>query len=834
MVHPPALIIHGHFYQPPRENPWTEQVEREPSAAPAHDWNQRIHDECYRPNAWARIVDSRGRVSSIVNNYASMSFNFGPTLTTWLERHHPATLRRIGEADQQSAREHGGHGNAIAQGYNHAILPLCNDRDIQTQVRWGVAEFRSRYRRDPESLWMPETACDHRTLSALIDAGMRYALLAPGQAARVRPIRGDNAAQKSQRAGSASVGWQDVSDGSIDPRRPYHYVHPDGSGRSIALFFYDGAVSRSVAFEGSLASSSGLVDRFERASAGSGSLVHAVTDGESYGHHFKFGDRCLAYALTHEARERGFWVTNYGELLDHHPPTMEVQIKEGDDGLGTSWSCAHGVGRWFRDCGCRTGGEADWTQAWRKPLRESLDLLRQHASDLYTSAMGELVDDPWAVRDAYIELVLDQNADRKAFFERAGGRALGSDKVERALQLLESQRSAMVMYTSCGWFFNDLSGIETLQLLRYAGRLLDQLDALGGKPFESEFVAALGEAKSNIDAMGSGADLYRTHALPRRVTSAGLAAHVALTQLPAPSMEGARSSGELNSHHYRLIDCAKTRRGLLLFVTTQVELTSRATGETAHFAACAFSFGGTALRALVRPLEDVPDGDWPACVKRLDAAFSTESEMTIVRAAQEELGTEEFGLGDLLEGAREAVSRMILADARDRSPGQYEAVSRDARELIADLCDANLPVPPELRASASLALANSFDEEFSYMTGELAPGARMTEHPAYADARALAEEAVRYGCTLRHDVARSHLEAQLLRWVTEACEGSSATEKEAAATTASSVIALAESWGIELAYDRGQEALMAAADRAANADPPLNALAAELGLVIRE
>lgn len=360
------LIIHGHFYQPPRENPWTGRVDREPSAQPFHDWNERIHAECYRPNASARVVDSFGRVERVLCNYAHISFNFGPTLLSWMEQHDPVTYARIIEADKESARRHGGRGNAITQAYNHAILPLCNERDRRTQIRWGIADFQHRFKRHPEAMWLPETACNDATLGALIDERLRFVILSPYQAARARSL--------------GEAAWFDASDGRIDPGIPYRYFHRDGSGRSIAVFFYDGPISRAIAFEGVLTSSQALVTRLSHAPGGEGRLVHIATDGESYGHHTRLGERGLAYALTVEAPAHGFAVTNYGSFLERHPPTMEVEVQAGPNGEGTAWSCSHGLGRWSRDCGCQTGGQPGWNQAWRAPLRAALDYVRDEAT----------------------------------------------------------------------------------------------------------------------------------------------------------------------------------------------------------------------------------------------------------------------------------------------------------------------------------------------------------------------------------------------------------------------------------------------------------------------
>ncbi|HJT30372.1 MAG TPA: DUF3536 domain-containing protein [Pyrinomonadaceae bacterium] len=441
-----ALIIHGHFYQPPRENPWTGEVDAEPGAAPFHDWNERIHAECYAPN---------------IVNYPLINFNFGPTLLSWLESHHRDTYVQILNADRESAEARGGHGNAIAQAYGHAILPLCNERDRLTQVLWGLADFRYRFGREAEALWLPETAANDQVLALLIEQGMRYVILAPNQ-----------------------------GKGVVDTSKPYLFRHPDGSKRSIAVFFYNGPLARAIAFERALASSRGLVEKF--VSAG-GVLVNVATDGETYGHHFKFGDLCLTHALKVEAKSAGFWITNYAQYLDHHPAETEVEIDNGPDGEGSSWSCVHGVARWSRDCGCHTGGEPGWNQAWRKPLRDALNFLRDDAAAKFEQS--GLLRDPWAARNDYIKVILDPKYPRE-----------GVDP--RVWDLLEMQRSSLLMFTSCGWFFSDLAGIETIQVLRYAARVIDLMNKLGLDPPQKRFMELLSEAKSNRPEKGTGSDLF--------------------------------------------------------------------------------------------------------------------------------------------------------------------------------------------------------------------------------------------------------------------------------------------------------------------------------------
>ena len=494
----PALIIHGHFYQPPRENPWTGVIEEQPSAAPFHDWNERIHFECYRANAFVR-VGYGGSDEQFINNYSLVNFNFGPTLLNWLELHHAHTYARILEGDRVGAQKHGGHGNAIAQAYGHAILPLCNDRDLQTQIRWGLADFRHRFGRDAEAMWLPETACNDGVMSALIDAGLRYVILAPHQASRVRSFD--------------EADWRTVNETSIDIDRPYRYVDRNDPSKSIAVFFYDGRTSRAIAFEKLLSSSRDFVDALERAAVGR-QMINLATDGETYGHHFKFGDLCLAHALTDEAPAREFSITNYGFYLDQHPPNTDVQINNGQDDEGTSWSCAHGVGRWIRDCGCHTGGEPDWNQKWRTPLRGALNVLRDANVVAFEATRRVLFTDPWQARDDSIELILDPIASRELFLFNHLGRWLSPEEQDRALTLLELQRMLLLMYASCGWFFNDISGIETIQILTYAARAIDLMEHLRLSSVRDRFLEILGEAKSNRPELGTGADIYRRFAEP--------------------------------------------------------------------------------------------------------------------------------------------------------------------------------------------------------------------------------------------------------------------------------------------------------------------------------
>ncbi len=512
------LCIHGHFYQPPRENPWLESIELQDSAYPYHDWNERITAECYGPNAVSRILDGEERIDRIVNNYASISFNFGPTLLAWMAEAKPEVYQAILEADERSRLRFGGHGSALAQPYNHLILPLANARDKRTQIVWGLADFEHRFGRRAEGAWLPEAAVDLESLDLLAAEGVLFTILEPGQAHRVR-LKGTDA-------------WEDVSGGRIDTTVPYRIELP--SGRSMALFFYDGSTSRAVAFEGLLSSGERfarrLVSRFPEEAAGDADtdrLVHIATDGETYGHHHRHGEMALSYAL-HEIESNGWaTLTNYGAYLASHPPTREVEIWED-----SSWSCVHGVERWRSDCGCHTGGGPGWTQAWRAPLRDALDGLRDDLIPLYEAEAGRLFADPWTARDDYAAVVLDRSpATVDAFLERHGAAGVkGADRV-RALELLEMQRHAMLMYTSCGWFFNDLAGLETIQILQYAGRVVQLAGRLFGGEVEESFLLRLEKARSNEPAAGTGRDLYDRHVRPSRVDLPQVAVHSAVTAL---------------------------------------------------------------------------------------------------------------------------------------------------------------------------------------------------------------------------------------------------------------------------------------------------------------
>lgn len=662
------LCIHGHFYQPPRENPWLEAVEVQDSAYPYHDWNERVTAECYAPNAASRILDGERRIERIVNNYSRISFNFGPTLLAWLEQKEPEVYRSILDADAQSRERFGGHGSAIAQGYNHIIHPLANRRDKKTQILWGLADFERRFARKAEGMWLPETAVDLESLELMAEAGVRFTILEPHQARRVRP-----------KAAKGKGEWQDVGGGRIDTTIPYEARLP--SGKSLAIFFYNGGVSRAVAFEGLLISGERFADRLISGVSQEPDrdrLAHIATDGETYGHHHRYGEMALSYALHHIESNGLARLTNYGEFLETHPPEHEVEIVEN-----TAWSCAHGVGRWKEDCGCHTGGAPGWNQAWRAPLRQALDWLRDELAPLYEKAASEIFPDPWAARDEYIEVILDRS---RASLDG------------RALQLLELQRHLMLMYTSCGWFFNDLAGIETVQILQYAGRAVQLAERLFEKPVEREFLRLLERARSNDPHAGTGRDLYERHVKPSIVDLQRVAAHFAVVSLfqdfPNPAQVYCYQVERENGRVFRI---GRSRLSI-----GRVRVTSSLTGTTGEFVFAVLHFGDHNLNAGVASAGDpetykqliadggkaVEQGDLPQLIRLLDRYF----------------GDVPYSLKSLFRDEQRRVLDRVLASTLEEVEAEYRDVYRHHAPLMRFLRGMGTPPPIAFAAAAEYVL----------------------------------------------------------------------------------------------------------------------------------
>lgn len=470
-----SVVIHGHFYQPPREDPWTGAIARQPSAAPHHDWNERIAAECYGPIVASRVL-REGEPDRVINSLEWMSFNFGPTLMVWLEVHEPDSYAAILEADRSSARRLNGHGNAIAMPYHHPILPLSSERDRRTEIRWGMADFRSRFGREPEGMWLPETAVDDATLDALADAGILFTILAPHQ---VDPVPADG--------------------------RPGRYV--TSSGKEIALFVYDGGLSHGVAFGDLLEDGVAWADLMagdegEGGHAGhpptAGVVLRSIaTDGETFGHHHTFGEMGLAKAIVELQGRRAVRVENYASFLAREGMGERVEIVEP-----SAWSCAHGVDRWRADCGCRIDPGSDTQQAWRKPLREALEWLAEGLHGVFEEEGEEYFDDPWTERDGYGAVLARPPADAPS---------------GRRRELLEMERDALRLFTSCAWFFDDVGGIEPRQVLAYAAHGLELAGAAGAR-LRAGFLERLRDAVSNDPAVGTAADVFQEIAANRSLT----------------------------------------------------------------------------------------------------------------------------------------------------------------------------------------------------------------------------------------------------------------------------------------------------------------------------
>lgn len=689
------FVLHAHFYQPERLNPWTGALDAEPSAAPDRDWNERILRECYHPNGNARIFDEQGRMERIVNNYEQVSFNFGPTLLSWMEVNHPRTYARILDGDWRSVVRRG-HGNALAQAYNHMILPLANERDRRTQIHWGLADFRHRFGREPEGMWLPETAADQATIDTLIDARVRFTVLAPRQAARVRHQGGE---------------WSDVGR-EIDTGRPYRIAHSDGSGRSMAVFFYDGALAQAMAFDPAMADAGVLADRIARAE-GTG-LISTALDGETFGHHHHFGELGLAYALEVGLAERGLQTTNYGAYLAQHPPVDEVELVGGE---GTSWSCVHGVGRWTRDCGCSTDALPGWNQEWRAPLRAALDIVREAAIDGFEGRGSELLRDPWTARDDYVRVRLG-DATMAEFMDRHAHRNLSDDQKVDLRGLLEAQRHAMVMYTSCGWFFADVSGIETVYVLRSAARVLRLLRAAGCAAPTDEVLAVLDEAKSNKPEVGTGVDVWRDQVARAEVTPRRIAEHVALIGHVRPLKPVRQGIG----HVVEVTDQRLEARGRIALETAQVRVQSLSTGRRTAFAVAAVHLGGLDFHGVALPYPG--DDAFAAATERVWAAFPTIPVARLLRLVAEvfdtdEAQSEEFDLESLLPGGHQEVVAAVFSDLTGRFHEQYSRLYHDHRRILEMLTAAGFGLPRDLRAAAELTLSAELEQQLGAVVESL-------------------------------------------------------------------------------------------------------------------
>ena len=683
------ICIHGHFYQPPRENPWLEEIELQDSAYPYHDWNERITSECYAPNTASRILDPNNRITDIVNNYAKISFDIGPTLLSWIKLHHPDVYRAIIEADRLSQKRFSGHGSAIAHAYNHIIMPLASSRDKRTQVIWGIRDFEYRFGRKPEGMWLPETAANLETLDILAEQGITFTILAPRQARRVREICEEE--------------WKDVNE-EIDTRMPYLCRLP--SGKTINLFFYDGQIAQDVAFRGLLNSGKNFAERLNGVFSDmeEPQLVHIATDGESYGHHHRYGDMALACALHHIESGKLADLTNYAEYLEKCPPTHEVEIIEN-----SSWSCVHGVERWRGDCGCNTLTNPGWNQGWRAPLREAMDWLRDNLILIYERGMASYIQDPWQARDDYIKVILNRSAQNEvildgsvqsveAFISRHALRELSEDEKTKVLKLLEMQRCAMLMYTSCGWFFDDISGIETVQVMQYASCAMQLARGVGGEDLESGYLDILKRAQSNIPDFKDGAQVWETFVKPAALDLLKVGAHYAISSLFEEYPE------TINIFCYtassEIYDLSES--GMQKLAVGRARIHADITGEEQLVCFAVLHLGDHNLIGGVR--EYMGDEFFSRMRQEITDAFMKSDIPKMIRLMDRHFETHSYSLWHLFKDEQRKVLNQIIEPTLSEIADSFRQTYEQHYPIMQVMRDLQIPIPKALAATAEFIL----------------------------------------------------------------------------------------------------------------------------------
>ena len=688
------VCIHGHFYQPPRENPWLEAVELQDSAAPFHDWNERINFECYAPNAAARILNTEQQIVNIVNNYARISFNFGPTLLSWMEAADPATYGRILEADQESQELFDGHGSALAQAHSHLILPLCNERDKVTQVAWGIQDFEHRFGRKPEGMWLAETATDIDTLEVLADQGIKFTVLAPRQAKAIRKLGEDE--------------WQTLGHAEVDTRRPYWCRLP--SGRSIALYFYHGGIAQGVAFEGLLNNGSVFANRFAEAFDTEGEepqLVHIATDGESYGHHHRHGEMALAACLQDMQEKDIAKITNYGQYLAMFPPAYEVQIHEN-----SSWSCVHGVERWRSDCGCSTGGRPEWTQAWREPLREALDGLRDKLIPIYEKEASPLIKDVWAARDDYIQVLLDRTPARvDAFIARHARRKLTALEETQLLRLMEMQRHAMLMFTSCGWFFDEVSGIETNQILQYANRAIHYAAQVSDDDLHDDFIAHLAQTPSNI--YSSAAESYQKYVIPARVDLVRVGMHYAASSV----FEEYPEHLEFFNYTADIGVFYRFSAGKQRLAQGRIKVKSKTTRSQKHFSFAVLYLGQQNIIGNISLNMSQERFDEMSTLTK--QAFRSTNLGEVIGLMQEYFGQERFTIAQLFRDEKRNILQQITESSQEKVEKALRDIYEDNYQLMTGMLLSDIPVPAYYRSALEFVINHDLLQVFE--NGSLNP-----------------------------------------------------------------------------------------------------------------
>ncbi|MFH1258691.1 MAG: DUF3536 domain-containing protein [Elusimicrobiota bacterium] len=673
------VCLHGHFYQLPRENPWLEKVELEDSAHPYHDWNERVTAECYAPNTASRILDPEGKIIDIVNNYQKMSFNFGPTLLHWMERNKPEVYRAIIEADKESRKRFSGHGAAIAQCYNHLIMPLANRQDKITQALWGIRDFEYRFGRRPEGMWLPEAAVDLETLEIIAGEGIKFTILSPHQAKRIRKI--------------GAKEWIDVTGAKVDPRRPYVCRLP--AGGNIFLFFYDGSVSQDIAFGDVLSSGENFARRLTGvfSEKQSPQLAHVATDGETYGHHYRHGDMALSYCLYYLEANNLAKVTIYAEYLEKHLPAYEAEIIEN-----SSWSCIHGIERWRSNCGCN-GGHGGWNQNWRAPLRGALDWLRDNLAPLYKDQLAPYLRDPWKARDHYIEIILDRSEENiKKFLAQHAVKELSSEEKIKVLKLLEMQRNSLLMYTSCGWFFDEITGIETVQIQKYAARAMQLAREISNMSLEDTFVNLLERAPSNIPEFKNGAKFYNNFIKPMILDLVRVGAHYAISSLFKAYPETAKIyCYTANNLFYEFLSSGKQK---LAFGRTVIS--SEITGEKIVVSFAVLHLGDHNLIGGVR--EYMGEEAFSGMYDQIKGNFVKNDIPENINLMEKHFNTSKYSLWHLFHDEQRSILNQITGEAIKKVEVTFRQISDDHYPMLQVMKQLNIPLPKILMTTIKLTL----------------------------------------------------------------------------------------------------------------------------------
>ena len=763
------ICIHGHFYQPPRENPWLEAIELQDSAYPYHDWNERITAECYAPNAVSRILDGDHKIIRIVNNYGKISFNFGPTLLSWLAEQAPDVYHNVLAADRASQQLFSGHGSAIAQAYNHMIMPLANARDKRTQIMWGLRDFETRFGRKPEGMWLPETAVDLESLDLLAEQGIRFTVLSPYQASHIRLEEEEE--------------WTEVSGGRVDPSMAYTVSLP--SGCSIAVFFYDGPISRAVAFEGLLKKGEYLAERLTSAFSDTRDwpqLAHIATDGETYGHHHPHGDMALAYALEHIESGNLARLTNYSEFLERFPPQVEARIVEN-----SSWSCVHGIERWRSNCGCNSGGHGDWNQEWRAPLRVALDWLRDELAPLYERQAASIFNDPWGARDRYIDLILNRSAENvQQFFNREQSHLLDEKCRIQALKLLEVQRHAMLMYTSCGWFFDELSGIETVEVIQYAGRAVQLSQELFGDHLEERFLERLEQAKSNLPEHQDGRVIYEKFVKPAVVNLEKVGAHYAVSSLFENYEPHTKTyCYDVAREDYRMFSAGRAR-----LVLGRARITSEIVRESENVSFGVVHLGDHNLSGGVREFRG--EEGYQQLYREIPEIFERGDFAETIRVVDRNFGSETYTLKLLFRDEQRRILQIILESTLTEADAAYRRLFESHAPLMRFLADLNQPLPSRLQVAAEFTLNADLRHALDEGCLDL------------DRIKAWIEEARRSGVTLDTTTLeyalRGRIEATVKRFKADPADSSRLRDFEAAVGLASSLPFTVNLWAAQNVY----------------------------------